>query len=259
MFTSDGYTLMKKLTLALLGAGALLLSGCDKLGGLSGSAPKLDSQEQKVSYIVGMDIGNNFKNNEIVIDEKAFMAGVQDALKGNKSVLAEEDIKTTMAAFSEVMKKKGEAKQAAQKAEGEKKGAANIVAGKEFLDKNGARKEVTTTKSGLQYEVVTMGKGKKPTATDTVTVHYSGKLIDGTEFDSSYKRNEPASFPVNGVIPGWTEALQLMPEGSKFKLYIPSDLAYGPGGTGPIGPNSVLVFDVELIKVGAPEQPAEKK
>lgn len=244
---------MKKLTLALLGAGAILLSGCDKMGGAAKSAPKLETQEQKVSYIIGSDMGNNFKTNEIKIDEQALLAGVSDAIKGNKPALSEADTKATMEAFSATMKKKGEAKQAAQKVDAEKKGKENAEKGKAYLEQNGKRKEVTTTKSGLQYEVVTMGKGAKPQATDTVTVHYSGKLIDGTEFDSSYKRNEPAVFPVNGVIPGWVEALQLMPEGSKFKLVIPSDLAYGAGGTGPIGPNSVLVFDVELIKIGAPE------
>jgi len=251
---------MKKLTLTFLSAGAILLSGCNKMEEMSKSAPKLETQEQKVSYIIGSDMGNNFKANEITIDEKAFMAGVNDAIKGTKSALSEEDVKAVMTAFSENMKKKDEAKQAAQKVEADKKSKENAETGKAFLEKNGARKEVTTTKSGLQYEVVTMGKGNKPKETDMVTVHYSGKLIDGTEFDSSYKRNEPAVFPVNGVIPGWVEALQLMPEGSKFKLVIPSDLAYGPGGTGPIGPNAVLVFDVELVKIGAPEpKPAEKK
>lgn len=254
MFIAMDNTLMKNTTLAFLAAGAILLSGCNKTADTGSTPPKLDSQEQKVSYIIGSDVGGNFKNNDISIDEQAFIAGVRDALKGNKPALSEEDIKTTMTAFSETMKKKAEAKQATQKVEMEKKGKENAEAEKAFLAKNGARKEVTTTKSGLQYEVVTMGKGKKPTAADTVTVHYSGKLLDGTEFDSSYKRNEPAVFPVNGVIPGWTEALQLMPEGSKFKIYIPSALAYGPGGTGPIGPNAALVFDVELIKVGAPEQ-----
>lgn len=246
---------MKNTTLALLACGAILLAGCDKMGGsASTAAPKLDTQDQKVSYIIGTDIGGNFKNNEIAVDEAAFLAGFRDGLKGAKPAISEDEVKTVMTAFQEQMKKKQEAKMAAQKAEMEKKGKENIEAEKAFLAKNGARKEVTTTKSGLQYEVVSMGKGAKPKATDTVTVHYSGKLLDGTEFDSSYKRNEPAVFPVNGVIPGWTEALQLMPEGSKFKIYIPAALAYGPGGTGPIPPNATLVFDVELIKVGAPAQ-----
>ena len=129
----------------------------------------------------------------------------------------------------------------------------NAEKGKVFLEENKAKEGVTTTESGLQYRVITEGSGVKPKATDTVTVHYSGKLLDGTEFDSSYSRNEPATFDLNSVIPGWTEGLQLMPQGSKWELVIPSDLAYGPGANGPIPPNSVLVFEVELLEVKAAE------
>lgn len=143
-----------------------------------------------------------------------------------------------------------EALEAEQRAAAAKMGEVNEAAGKQFLDENGKRVEVKTTASGLQYEVINEGSGKQPTASDRVTVHYTGKLIDGTVFDSSVERGEPATFGVTQVIPGWVEALQMMKEGAKWRLFIPSNLAYGPNGAGNvIGPNSTLIFDVELIKV----------
>ena len=146
---------------------------------------------------------------------------------------------------------------AKQEEEQKKLSEDNLAKGKAFLEENKAKEGVVTTESGLQYKVITEGKGAKPKATDTVTVHYTGKLIDGTEFDSSAKHGQPATFPLDGVIPGWTEALQLMPQGSKWEIVIPSDLAYGAGGQGPIPPASTLVFEVELLEIAAPEAAPE--
>jgi FKBP-type peptidyl-prolyl cis-trans isomerase FkpA/FKBP-type peptidyl-prolyl cis-trans isomerase FklB len=169
---------------------------------------------------------------------------LRDVRDGVDSRLTEEEKATVMQTFQEQAMAKREAE---QKALSEK----NIAEGTAYLEANKAKEGVTVTESGLQYRVITEGTGVVPTATDSVSVHYSGKLLDGTEFDSSIARGEPVTFDVTGVIAGWTEALQLMPKGSKWELVIPSDLAYGPGGNGPIPPNSVLVFEVELLEVNA--------
>lgn len=204
----------------------------------------LDSQEKKVSYGMGIGLGERIKHENFSVDIAAFSEGVRDAIEGSERLMTQEEIMTEMKAFQQQQMEK-------QQAERESLAAANKSAGEAFLAENKTKEGVVTTDSGLQYKVVTEGKGPKPAATDTVEVHYLGTLIDGTEFDSSYKRNSTVSFPVNGVIPGWTEALQLMPVGSKWQLFIPSDLAYGPGGTGggPIGPNATLIFDVELVAI----------
>lgn len=204
--------------------------------------PELTTQKQRVSYSIGANIGGNFKRQELDIDVKALAAGITDAVAG-KIALTEAEMREVMTKFQEEMQTKMMAK---QKIDGE----ANIKKGEEYLTANAKKDGVKTTASGLQYKVIKSGSGKTPKATDTVKVHYHGTLTDGTVFDSSVERGEPVSFPVNGVIPGWTEALQLMKEGDKWQLTIPSKLAYGEQGAGgKIGPNSVLVFDVELLSI----------
>ncbi|HSG59827.1 MAG TPA: FKBP-type peptidyl-prolyl cis-trans isomerase, partial [Pseudomonadales bacterium] len=169
--------------------------------------------------------------------------GIVDAMSGNEPKLNEAEMQEVMMRFQQAQMEKMQAKQGEEASK-------NAEASAAFLAENATKDGVVTTESGLQYKVITEGTGAKPGPTDTVEVHYRGTLIDGTEFDSSYRRGETVSFPVNGVIAGWTEALQLMQEGAKYELYIPSDLAYGPGGTGgPIGPNQALIFEVELVSV----------
>jgi FKBP-type peptidyl-prolyl cis-trans isomerase FklB len=198
-----------------------------------------------------MDIGSNFKKQSVDIDPDALGRGIKDALSGAKPQLSDQEARETMASFEKEMKAKQEE---IRKNVGEK----NKIEGEKFLAENKSKEGVQTLPSGLQYKVTTPGKGKKPQLTDTVIAHYRGTLIDGTEFDSSYRRGQPASFPVNGVIRGWTEALQLMEEGAKWQLFIPPNLAYGDRGAGQaVGPNAVLIFDVELLSIQ--EKKEEKK
>ncbi len=205
--------------------------------------PVLKTDRDKVSYSIGLDIGTNFKRQSLDLDSKALAAGIADGLSGGKPLLTEDEVRKVLAQFQQQMAAK--AQQAAQQL-AEK----NQKAGEAFLAENKKKKGVITLPSGLQYQVIKTGTGKIPKATDTVTTHYRGTLIDGTEFDSSYKRGEPASFQVNGVIKGWTEALQLMKVGSKWQLFIPSNLAYGPQGAGQvIGPNATLIFEIELLSI----------
>jgi FKBP-type peptidyl-prolyl cis-trans isomerase FklB len=202
-----------------------------------------ESLESRVSYIIGIQLGSNFKDDPFEIDIDRFVEGLRDALAGEEPEMTEAEMQQTMMEFQEQILAQEQARMDSLSEENTKEGAA-------FLDKNKEREGVKTTASGLQYEVVKQGEGATPSAADTVTVHYNGTLIDGTKFDSSYDRGEPATFPVGGVIPGWTEALQLMKVGSTYKLYIPSDLAYGPRGAGGvIGPNETLIFDVELLGI----------
>jgi FKBP-type peptidyl-prolyl cis-trans isomerase len=196
---------------------------------------ELKTQKDKLSYSLGMEIGNNLKKSDIEIDQAIYQQGMKDALAGSKTLLTEQEASEIISAMQKEWAVKFAEK---KKAEGEA-----------FLAKNKKQEGVKTRESGLQYKVITEGKGKAPKETDTVTVHYRGTLVDGTEFDSSYKRGQPASFPVNGVIKGWTEALQLMKEGAKWQVFIPANLAYGESGRPGIPPNSVLIFDVELISV----------
>jgi FKBP-type peptidyl-prolyl cis-trans isomerase FklB len=205
---------------------------------------ELKDTKQKTSYAIGMDIGNNFKKQEIEVDAKALAAGLADALSG-KTQMTEAEARQALDAFRTSMMAK---MQDREKSAGEK----NLKDGEAFLAANAKKEGVKTTASGLQYKVIKAGdgKGKSPKATDTVKVHYHGTTIDGSVFDSSVERGEPISFPLNGVIPGWTEGLQLMKEGDKFQFVIPAKLAYGERGPSPkIGPNSTLIFDVELLKV----------
>ena len=203
----------------------------------------LQSQLQKVSYIIGLDIGRNLANQGIDIEAQALSTGVADALSDAAPKFSDDEIQAIMTAFQTEM----EAKQAKfQSAATEK----NASEGETFLELNRSKTGVVTLASGLQYREVKAGNGKSPKASDKVTTHYKGMLLDGTVFDSSYDRGEPATFPVNGVIAGWTEALQMMKEGAVWELFIPSNLAYGTRGAGSkIGPNATLVFTVELISV----------
>ena len=200
----------------------------------------LKNQKDKISYIIGMDIGTNLKKQSIDIDSNILAKGVKDALAGTKPLLTEQEIQETMVAFQKEMM--------AKQAEVAKK---NKAEGEAFLTENKKKEGVKTLSSGLQYKVIKAGTGKKPKSTDTVTAHYRGTLINGTEFDSSYKRGQPATFPVSGgMIPGWTEALQLMEEGAKWQLFIPSNLAYGEKGAGrDIGPNATLIFEIEMVSI----------
>lgn len=209
----------------------------------AGDNATLKNEKDKVSYSIGLNIGNNFKGQSVDINPDALLKGIKDALSGSKPLMTDKEIQETLTAFQKQMT----AKQAERaKALGEK----NKKEGETFLAENKKKEGIKTTASGLQYKIIKAGNGAKPKATDTVTVNYRGTLVDGTEFDSSYKRGEPATFPVNGVIPGWVEALQLMPVGSKWQLFLPFNLAYGEHGSGrEIGPNAALIFEVELIAI----------
>lgn len=233
---------MKKLC-AVLGTSVLLVACSGNKAGSEEVA--LESVEQKASYSIGVQLGSQFKTQQLELDVNALKAGLADVMDNQELRLSQEAQMEAIQAFQENEMKK---KEAAFKVVAE----ANLKEGQEFLAENGKKDGIVTTESGLQYRVIEQGEGAKPTAEDMVTVHYRGTLIDGTEFDSSYARNEPVTFPVNGVIPGWTEALQLMNEGAKWELFIPAELAYGERGTpGPIGPNATLLFEVELIKAKA--------
>lgn len=204
---------------------------------------ELKDQKDKVSYSIGLDIGTTLKRQLIDVNEELLNKGIQDGLSGAKPLMTDEQTKATMSTFQKDMIAK---QAAAKKVTGEK----NAAAAKKFLAENKTKEGVKTTASGLQYKVLKDGTGPNPKATDTVKVNYRGTTIEGTEFDSSYKRGQPASFPVNRVIKGWTEALQLMKVGSKYQLFVPADLAYGEKGAGSdIGPNATLIFDVELLGV----------
>lgn len=205
----------------------------------------MDNQNlDRISYALGLSMGNNFRSSGIkTLNVQDFADGVAAVFEGVQPKMTYDEAKLEIKNFFEAM-------EAEQQAAAAKMGEVNEAAGKKFLEENGKRVEVNVTPSGLQYEVLQEGTGKQPVASDSVTVHYTGKLIDGTVFDSSVERGVPATFGVTQVIPGWVEALQLMKEGAKWRLFIPSQFAYGPQGAGNIiGPNSTLIFDVELIKV----------
>lgn len=225
---------------------ALLIVVC--LGVLAGPAwteekSKLESSSDRESYSIGFQIGADFRAKGFEVDRKLLFEGIEDGLAGEKGRLTRQEMMETL---QELQRRMVAKQQELRKELAEK----NRQAGESFLAENKKKKGVKTQSSGLQYKVIEEGQGKTPQKESTVTVHYRGTLVDGTEFDSSYERGEPATFQVNAVIPGWTEALQLMKEGAKWQIYIPADLAYGERGAGPvIGPNATLVFDVELLKV----------
>ena len=206
--------------------------------------------EEKVSYLVGMQMGQQLKTPPFKIDLEIVMRGVHDAATGAKPAMSEEQMQAAAAEFQKKMMAEEAAQAMAANPQLKALADKNAAEGAAFFAENGKKEGVQTTPSGLQYKVLTAGQGQSPKASDNVQTHYSGKLLDGTVFDSSYERGQPASFGVDQVIPGWTEALQKMKVGDKWEVYIPGDLAYGPGGRPPkIGPNAALVFTVELIAV----------
>ena len=205
-------------------------------------APKLASQKDKISYSIGMDIGNNLKRQSLDVDADMLARGLKDAMSGGGTLLSDEEVRETLAALQQELREKAleRRKQDAEK---------NKMEGEAFLAENGKKEGVISLPSGLQYKVLQSGSGASPKITDTVETNYRGTFIDGNEFDSSYKRGQPAVFPVNGVIAGWTEALQRMKVGDKWQIFVPPELAYGERGAGPIGPNTTLIFDVELVSI----------
>lgn len=228
--------------------------------GFAQEKPELKNDKDKVSYSIGLDIGTTFKKQAMDIDPATLLKGLQDGVAGTKPLMTEEQVKETMTAYSKSMMEK-------QSAAAKETGSKNLAAGEKFLADNKTKEGVKTTPSGLQYKVLKEGNGPMPKETDSVETNYRGTLLDGKEFDSSYKRNEPASFPVNRVIKGWTEALQMMKAGSKYELWIPPNLGYGERGAGQdIGPNETLHFEVELLGIKpadtkgpeAPQSPEEK-
>jgi FKBP-type peptidyl-prolyl cis-trans isomerase FklB len=204
----------------------------------------LKTQKDKASYAIGLNIGKSMHKDSVDIDPSILLRGLKDGLAGSKPLLTDDEARAAMVTLQAEMRKKQEEKMLVQ-------GATNKKEGEAFLADNKTKEGIVTLPSGLQYKILKEGTGPKPVATDTVVCNYKGTLLDNTEFDSSYKRGQPATFPVSGVIKGWTEALQLMPVGSKWQLFIPSELAYGarggPGGS--IGPNATLIFEVELMSV----------
>ncbi|MDO4693091.1 MAG: FKBP-type peptidyl-prolyl cis-trans isomerase [Eikenella sp.] len=245
--------------LGLLAAALLALSACNQQTAVpaGASAPAaasvpaapaagLDTDAQKASYLMGYEIGasvQEMKKNGLEVEQNAFITGLNAALASEPMAFSEEEALAIMQKFQEDQMAKLQNRQ-------QEAAKDNVTKGQAFLNENKAKEGVKTTASGLQYSVKTEGSGKQPKATDTVTVHYEGRLIDGTVFDSSVKRGQPASFALNQVIKGWTEGLQLMKEGGEYTFYIPAELAYGEQGNPGIPPNSVLIFDVQLLKVG---------
>ena len=217
-----------------------LIIGCESSD--NQQAPKLETAIDSVSYSIGVDIGKNMKTQELDINDKAMFAGWSAAFNGDTLQLTEQDMLATLNNFRKVMQEKVQQRAKAQAEE-------NLTKGNTFLAENAKKEGVVTLESGLQYKVIEEGSGEIPTEKSKVTVHYRGTLLNGEEFDSSYKRGQPYTTPVTNVIKGWTEALQLMPVGSKWELYVPSNLAYGNSPRGPGGPNSALVFEVELIGI----------
>jgi FKBP-type peptidyl-prolyl cis-trans isomerase FklB len=217
---------------------------------LAEDKPQLKDQKDKASFSIGYDIGSTFKKQNIELNPDALLAGMKEGMAGKEGTMNKEEREKTLEAFQKEMMEKQVAasKEAATK---------NLAEGEKFLAENKKKEGIKTTASGLQYKVLKEGNGPAPKETDTVVTNYRGTLLDGTEFDSSYKRNEPATFPVNRVIKGWTEALQLMKVGSKYQLFIPAALGYGERGAGKdIGPNSALIFEVELLSIKPPETPS---
>jgi FKBP-type peptidyl-prolyl cis-trans isomerase FkpA len=238
----------KTIKLSLIAASVLALTACNQEAKKEQADVKLDTVAQQQAYGLGASVGN-FLNKDLAdkkeigieLDQALLMRGFEDALAGNAKI-DEEKIREVLTALDESVRTKQEEK---AKVESEKSKAE----GEKYLADNAKKEGVMVTESGLQYEVMSEGEGAKPVATDVVKVHYKGTLLDGTEFDSSYSRNEPTTFPLNRVIPGWTEGLQLMPVGSKYKFTIPSDLAYGDRDLGKIPANSTLIFEVELLEI----------
>jgi len=222
---------------------AALLSACNQQATANDETIKLDTQTNKASYSIGIQMGSQMAPIKDLLNQDAIMMGFKDIMSGTEPKLTLEEMQTVMQEFQKTIAEKQQAKKTAMS-------ASNDAEGEKFLSENKTKEGVITTESGLQYKVITAGTGATPKATDTVVTHYSGTLINGKVFDSSYKRNSPATFPVNGVIKGWTEALQLMKGGAKWQLFIPANLAYGERGAGAnIGPNEALIFEIELLEI----------
>jgi FKBP-type peptidyl-prolyl cis-trans isomerase FklB len=223
---------------------------------------ELKTDKDKESYAIGMNIAKGLQSQSKLFDfdPKLLELGMKDALAGGKTLLTEDQMKAALTSLQAQVREKQQVLQAEMQKEMQEKAEANQKAGEVFLDANKVKEGVQVLPDGLQYKVLTEGTGPKPTATDTVVCNYRGTLIDGTEFDSSYKRGQPITIGVTGVIKGWTEALQLMPVGSKWELYIPSNLAYGPRGAGQvIGPNSTLIFQIELLSIKPKPEPSTQQ
>ena len=248
---------MKLFKPTLVAAALVTLMGCQEVAKQAEQPLVLETEVQKQAYSLGASIGmftqsNLEKQTEmgLSLDQVMIVRGFTDSLAG-KSIIEKEEIQTLMMNLEQTMKEK---QQAAAAASAEK----SLAEGTNYLAENAKKEGVKVTDSGIQYQVLTEGQGEKPQATDTVKVHYKGTFLNGEEFDSSYKRNEPAVFGLNRVIRGWTEGVQLMPVGSKYKFTIPSDLAYGPNGNPPRIPgNSVLEFEIELLEIVKPQEPAQ--
>lgn len=220
----------------------------------AGKIPGLATEKEQVSYTIGMEMGKSLKPIKDEVDLATLKRALDDVINDKKLLMNDEQVAKVMQTFSAKMQAKQQEENAKKQAEMAVQGKKNVELEKTFLAANGKKPGVVTTGSGLQYQVITQGTGPKPKMEDRVSVHYAGSLLDGTEFDSSYKRNEPAQFVLKQVVPGWTEGLQLMPVGSKYKLWVPAKLGYGEAGTpgGPIPPNSTLVFEVELLQIVKP-------
>ena len=232
---------MKKTLLALAMTG--IVAGCSTPPETP-EDPQLESTDQKVSYGMGLVLGERMSNDLPDLQMDQFLQGIQHGHAGDQETqrMSREEIQQALMAYQQELQQE-------QSQQMEELAQKNQEAGEAFLAENADREEVETTESGLQFEVLEQGSGDKPAATDTVQVHYTGELLSGEVFDSSRERGEPVTFALNQVIPGWTEGLQLMSEGARYKLYIPADLAYGPGGNRAIGPNETLIFDVELLDI----------
>ncbi len=234
---------MKLFVIAVLCGSFFAMQACSQQKNKKADAPQLKNFTDSVSYSIGVQIGSNLKQQNIDINQEALVAAIKTAYAKGKTALTEEQVGAVLNKFQAQMMEK-------QQAESRKKGEENIKKGQDFLAQNGKKPGIKTTASGLQYEVIKEGDGKQPTAENTVTVHYTGTLTNGKKFDSSVDRGEPATFPLKGVIKGWTEGLQLMKIGAKYRFYIPAELGYGSNGAGAdIGPNEVLIFDVELLEI----------
>jgi FKBP-type peptidyl-prolyl cis-trans isomerase len=237
-FVQKGVTVILKMTLkwmAVVGVGLLAAqAGAEE-------AFVFKTQKDKVSYGIGADMGRNLKRQGIDVDVDLLVKGLRDAFSGEKLLMTDNDLRKTIEALQADLMRKQRATRIAAVNNKEK--------GEVFLAENKTKEGVVTLPSGLQYKILRAGEGKKPTDADTVECHYRGTLIDGTEFDSSYRAGQPATFKVAGVIPGWKEALKLMPVGSKWQLFIPPQLAYGARGLGEIGPNATLIFEIEILAI----------
>lgn len=217
----------------------MVLSACQSQGG----SPSFDTEDQKASYGIGHQMGSQLAPAESHIDLNAFLAGIRDGMAGAEVAVPDSAIQVALQALNQAVNTEEAERRAAE-------GETNASEGAAFLAENGAKEGVEVTESGLQYEVLREGDGPRPGPEDRVSIHYKGTLIDGTQFDSSYDRGQPATFGVGGVIPGFSEGLQLMPVGSQYRLVIPSEIGYGPSGSGrTIGPNATLIFEVELLEI----------